>query len=152
VIISPDHYLYTEDGQYVWSQERAASAWRKSMAKLDAVLTDRRVRKLVLLVGIPASGKSTWVSKNKEAGAVYFDATFTTRMSRAPLLRAAWRARVPVEAVLMETPILVALERNEARTVDRRVPDEVILTMAQKLTMEPPSVREGFVRVIRVRF
>lgn len=144
MIVSPDAYLFTEDGRYAWSPDRVRAAWQKAMGRLDLLLADPKYRKVVLLVGIPASGKSTWLGSHHDSDGIYFDATFTGVRQRKPVIEAAKRAGKRVEAVVMDTPIAVCFDRNQCRTPDRRVPDDVIINMAVRLTENPPTASEGF--------
>jgi predicted kinase len=151
MIVSPDSYLFTEDGQYVWSPARVKSAWRKAMTQLDRVLANPKFKRLVLMVGIPASGKSTWLQSNHDADAVYFDATFTGASQRRPVVEAAKRAGKRVDAVVMNTPIGVCMDRNRCRSADRMVPDDIVINMAVRLTEQPPTTAEGFDSVRTVK-
>jgi predicted kinase len=152
VIISPDHYLIDQEtGEYVWSPDRVKAAWNSAKSKLAMVLRSPRVKKLVLMVGVPASGKSTWLRANKEPGAVYFDATFTNQRARSPIVQMAKAAGKEVDAVVMVTPINVCLDRNACRTPDRMVPHEVVQRMTAQLAGDPPRKSEGFDRIRMVR-
>jgi len=152
VIISPDHYLIDQEtGEYVWSPERVKAAWKSAKQKLGRVMADPRVKKLVLMVGVPASGKSTWLKANKEPGAVYFDATFTQAWAREPIIEFAKQAGKEVEAVVMATPISVCVDRNDCRTPDRQVPHDVVEKMSRSLAGDPPKKSEGFDRIRVVR-
>jgi len=152
VVVSPDHYLIDQEtGEYVWSPKLVKEAWRQAARKLQRLLMDPKIKKVVLLVGVPASGKSTWLSSHHEADTVYFDATFTSQRARFPIMEIARGAGKPVEAVVMETPLPVCLERNECRSTDRRVPDEVVLRMHHSLLGDPPTMGEGFSRILKVR-
>lgn len=148
-IVSPDNYLLTKDGEYVWSPDRVKEAWRKSYEALKARGKDPKYNKVVLMVGIPASGKSTWIKNNKEPGAVYFDATFTNQRARKPVIKMAKDHGMKVDAVVMDTPINVCKDRNSCRTTDRAVPDDVIERMASQLAGDPPKMREGFDNIRR---
>lgn len=152
MIISPDNYLYTEDGRYVWSPERIKEAWKTAMLRLSHALASPRFTKIVMLVGIPASGKSTWLKNNQEPNAIYFDATFKGYRARAPVIQAAKRAGKRIEAVLMDTPITVCLERNNCRPVDRIVSTDVVVNMAVRLAQEPPTTAEGFDKVTKISY
>jgi predicted kinase len=144
MIVSPDAYLYDESGRYVWSPDRVKAAWRKAMGSLDRYLQGDRFSKVVLMVGIPASGKSTWLQANHDADGLYFDATFTGVRQRQPVIEAAKRAGKRVEAVIMDTPIGVCFDRNKCRPPDRQVPDDIVINMAVRLTEQPPTKAEGF--------
>lgn len=148
MIISPDHYLYDENGVYVWTPERASNGWESSRAALALALQDASIQKVVLMVGLPGAGKSTWLAANATDQAVYFDATSCRRRDRVQFLQfITERSTKPVEAVVFTTPADVANQRNARRSDDRRVPDVVVAAMAQALAANPVSVGEGFAAV-----
>lgn len=74
----------------------------------------------------------------------YIDATHLAPWERRPYFR---MSGVRVEAVFFDTPLDECKRRNRARA--RQVPEHILDLMASKLV--PPSTREGFARVIRVR-
>lgn len=145
MIISPDAFLVQPDGQYVWTPDRVWQAWKASTAALESALPHASA--LVLMVGLPGSGKSTWLARHAEPGRVYFDATLTHRRDRRTLIKLA--GAVPVHAVWLHTPLAECLARNALREGDRRVPDAVIARMAAGLA-HPPDVSEGLVSVLRI--
>lgn len=149
-IVSPDAHLINEAGQYEWSVPRVQKAWDMARAHLRAVLPEGE--RLVLMVGVPGAGKSTWLDSHGEPGVVYFDATLCGDRARAEFVTLARSMGKPVEVVWLDTPLAVCLARNAARTPDRRVPEAEVRKMADKLGRFPPHVREGFVRVTRVTF
>jgi predicted kinase len=146
---------------------------------------------VVLLVGLPGSGKSTYAANCSAAtGAAvlssdeirrllsddpanqtihkrvfamkrsllrhrlqlkrpvtYLDATHLTRSERRPYLKLAALYDATIEAVFFDVPLDECQRRNRNR--DRVVPELVIERMAKRL--EPPSIEEGFARVIVVR-
>ena len=136
MIVSPDHYLITESGEYVWSPERIKAAWKSASTALLRLTNDPKWAKVVLMVGIPASGKSTWLKKNSE---------------RAPIIQIAKEAGMVVEAAVMTTPIAVCKDRNACRPSGRRVPDDVVELMAAQLLGDPPKKSEGIDRVYSAR-
>lgn len=150
MIISPDEYLITEDGEYVWTEDRVKEAWRKTYRAYDVALKYGRFKKVVLLVGIPASGKSTWLRTHEEPDTIYIDATFTSVQSRYPYVMLAEERGIPIEAVVMDTPIAVCMSRNQCRPVNRRVPVDVVTHMAATLKTQMPTTQEGFSKVIHV--
>jgi predicted kinase len=147
-IVSPDSYLYNEEGKYEWSPERVVEAWDKARARLREVLPT--ARKLVLMVGLPCSGKSTWLTRHAEQGVAYFDATLCGARARAELVEVARSMGKPVEVVWLDTPLAVCLARNEARSPDRRVPEDKVEHMHNVLLHNLPRRREGFMWVTRV--
>ena len=152
-IISPDQHLTDPTtGLYHWTVERVREAWVRSTAELDAALAAGGVSKVVLMVGIPASGKTTWLRKNSEPGVVYFDATFKDARARRPILDVVRRYGLPVEAVVMATPLDEAIRRNNTRTPDRKVPEDTLHRQYRDLTQGGmPSRNEGFSRITVVR-
>lgn len=148
MVISPDAHLVDADGGYAWSPDRAWRAWTRAMAALEAALPG--AARLVVLVGLPGAGKTTYVAEHAGDDAVWFDATMVRRLDRRVLIDAARAAAVPVDAVWLDTPEAVCRARNAARSPERRVPDDVFARMAVALRAEPPTVAEGFRAVDRV--
>ena len=77
----------------------------------------------------------------------YVDATHLTPDERRPYIKIAQAYGCEVEALFLDVPLEVCLERNRGRP--RMVPEEAVRAMAAKLV--PPSVGEGFSRVTVVR-
>lgn len=152
-VISPDQHLTDPTtGLYYWTVERVRAAWVKSTSELNEALAAGGVSKVVLMVGIPASGKTTWLRKNAEPGVVYFDATFKDARARRPILDVVRRYGLPVEAVVMATPLDEALRRNNTRTPDRKVPEDILHSQYRDLTQGGmPSRSEGFSRITVVQ-
>ena len=127
VTLSPDAFLYTDEGEYLWTPGRVRAAWVRAFEQLEAALQGKyRPTKLVLMVGAQGAGKTTWLASNKVPGAVYWDACLNTPRKRREVVEKA-RAVTPdlsVEVVWMDTPLAVCLERNAGRTPDRRIPEK----------------------------
>lgn len=96
-VFNPDHYLETLGGR-VFSQSRNADAWRLTLLALEAALTRSGPKaRLLLVVGMQAAGKTTWIEQHRGAGddngCLYFDAALPRRVHRAPILALAYRSR-----------------------------------------------------------
>jgi len=150
VILSPDHFLIDADGIYSWSPSQAAAAWAATERRVKEFLADPRYTKLVLLVGVPGAGKSTWLQQNQDPYTIYVDATFTLQRARQPFLLAAQQVSKQVEAVLLDTSFEECCRRNDLRSDDRRVPLEKLIRFRDQLLSESPTLEEGFTRVVRV--
>lgn len=143
MIISPDHQLYLPDGTYHWTPDRVKQAWADSKQEYARCLASGTFTRVVLLMGIPAAGKSTWLTANHEDDVLYFDATFDLPFKREPYIRLARAVGLPVEIVWLDTPLEVCIERNAARPADRRVPEDTMRAMHAKILSSPPTEAEG---------
>lgn len=148
MILSPDSYLY-EDGKYVWSIPRVTAAWDRTRAAARRALFDFPVKpdKLVLLMGVPAAGKTTWLRDHEDERCLYIDATFDLPWKREPWISMAREAGVPITLVYFQTRLDVCLERNSRRSSDRMVPEDVVRAMWDKMASSPPVLEEGFARI-----
>lgn len=154
-VTSPDKFLYTPEGTYLWTRERLGAAWCAAHKELHDVLRWKKelgVTRVVFMCGLPGSGKSTWLARHGREDTLYFDATLLTRTSRRRLLKEVRKVDgdIPVVAVVMETPLHVCQVRNAARSVDRQVPLDTILTM--EATQDEISEDEGFAEVTRILY
>ena len=73
----------------------------------------------------------------------YIDATSLTKKERSQWIEFAHENQCGAEAIFFDTPLEVCLQRNRQR--DRRVPEDVIVDMARKLTA--PTMEEGFTHI-----
>lgn len=151
MIVSPDRFLVNDEGQYEWSPRRCEAAWEKADRLLRQVIPGASA--LMLMVGVPASGKSTWleIGLNRFPYTVYFDATLTKRKTRAKYITIAKAHRKHVHAVVMLTDFRTCVTRNAAREPSRRVPWQTMNIHLEQLRAEPVLAEEGFnhVHVIR---
>src|ERR1051326_6585019 len=94
-----------------------------------------RVLALIVLVGLPGSGKTTHYRAPPAE-------------SRPPLVAIGRRHGARIVAIYFETDVRTAIMRNRQREGRARVPDVAIFTTKKKLM--PPTLEEGFdeVRVV----
>ena len=153
MIISPDDYLIDLDGVYRWSPGRVRAAWEHAYSGLYDAVRWGAPAKIVVVCGIPASGKSTWIRKNRKSNTVYFDACLDLPWKRKKILnliedaakKAPPNAALTIDLVWCHTDVIQAHRWNEQRTPDRRVPREVIEKMASCFAQnEPNGEAEGF--------
>ncbi len=144
MIVSPDHHLYLPDGTYHWTPDRVKAAWATAGSLFHQALSwPVKPDAIVLLMGVPAAGKSTWLSEHEDERVLYFDATFALPQWREPWIASATEAGVPAEIVWLDTPLEVCIERNAARPADRRVPEDTMRAMHAKIMSSPPTEAEG---------
>jgi predicted kinase len=149
MIIEPDQLLY-ENGKYFWTRERMNANWETCFGVLEEALRSGTVRRVVMLVGLPGSGKSTWAQSADAPDTVIFDGFFGFPHRRERLLKLAKSYGVPVEAAWVTTDLETCLARNAQRSEDRRVPEETIRVMANQLSLTPPMLEEGFAKLDRI--
>ena len=150
VHINPDHFLETENGR-VTTPELNFQAWQRCYKALDEALRAATPNtRVYVMVGPQGSGKSTWVRANAPGlrDAIVFDAILVKRSERETVLVPAYKHRVRAVAVWMRTPLDLCISRNAARPEDEVVPEQAIRNVFA--AVEPPSLDEGFERVIEV--
>jgi len=148
--INPDHFLQTDAGR-VTTHARNNDAWRQSYKALHQALAEAGPStEVYVLVGAQGSGKSTWAKQleHRVPQAIIFDAILVKYRERIPILAAAEAKRLKTVGVWFNTSLEVCLARNGARRPDEVVPEEAVRNVFA--ATEPPSVAEGFERVIEV--
>lgn len=145
MVLSPDKLLF-EDGLYLWTPERVAQAWwavteeaRRQTPLHEAV---------VLLVGPPGAGKSTWLAAHEDPRFLYVDAVFPTAEVRQKFL--AQVGTTSTQAIYVRTSLEECLRRNATRSSDRRIPEDKVRRYYDLLSRSPPTLDEGFKQVIIV--
>lgn len=141
--INPDDFLETFAGRF-WTAERNEEAWRLSYEALERVLgLASGPMRVVVVCGLQGAGKSTWIASQPALpSTIYFDAALPGVRHRAKVINIAKRLGSAVEAVWIDTPLDVAIERNASRTPDKMVPTAAIVAVAKQF--EKPTVAEGF--------
>lgn len=148
MIIAPESMIAPE----VFTERSAISdAWAESMRRFRDALASEVVLDAGVLVGVPGSGKSTWCSEHDDPRIVLFDAVFSDPGRRRSMAGKIRRARKNSVAIWIRTPLSEAMERNAKRPAWRRVPESAIVRASEKIRKNPPSLAEGWHRVIVVR-
>ncbi len=123
---------------------------------------------IIVLVGIPGSGKST-IARNRfpnhkrlnldtlhtrkkedeeiatclmNGSDIIVDNTNTTQKSRKKYVQIAKLFGIPIRAIYINCPVDLALQRNASRTGKEHVPDKAVRFYYKIL--QPPSTDEGF--------
>ena len=150
IVISPDLFLYSRRGRYLWSPDRAANAWEQAYGALKHALATSTLPVTVHLVcGLQGSGKTTWIDAQPSPNNclhLFFDATLPTVEDRRPVLSYGKAFNCAVHAIHVATPLDICLARNLSRSSDRQVPTSVINETLR--TFEIPSIKEGYDRVL----
>lgn len=147
MIISPDHFLVDADGQYIWTPAGVASAWQATITRVTDLLGDPRYKGVVLLCGLPASGKTTWLKTHAKDDILYVDAVFSLKSRREPFIKLAAEKGKPIEVVFLDTPYEICVARNSQRSEDRQVPPDKMDRFHKDISAELPEISEGFTRV-----
>ena len=142
-VISPNSELY-EDGEYRWSAKKIAQAWNRAYQRVGKEISEVEGGKLLLVIGLPSSGKSTYINMVKDECEydLIFDGGFITRISRSALVNLCKGAGWEVDAILIDTPPHVSSSRNKKNYNKQRVPPSLFDRLAE--TLEEPSELEGF--------
>ena len=149
--IGPDVYLNLETAVDV-SKEDVKAAWERAYNDLRDRLQDLSPEGILYIVfGVQGSGKTTWIEKNASRmgnDCIFFDGPLPSREKRSRALAMAADTGIRAVAVWVEVPLAVAFARNAARRGLAIIKEEAIRHVHGQL--EPPSLGEGFVRIIRV--
>jgi len=142
-VVSPDYFVHADDGSYPWSEDRALWAWSRTEEALKLALTSKGSHRLMLVVGIPGAGKSTWIKGHDEPGTVYLDATLTRRTDRQTWARFAAKYNKMTYATVLLTPVNKCMLRNATRGRDRIIPPQTMMRMKAQLLKNPVTGDDG---------
>jgi predicted kinase len=148
IVISPEALREQGPGR---PEEDVGEAWAEAHRALRGALADEQVERVLVMVGIPGAGKSTWLaSRPHDPSTVAFDAVFADRKRRAAIARRIRGAGKDAIAVWLRTPLHVCLERNATRPAWRMVPEAFLRRVDVQLRLAPPTPLEGWSRVLTV--
>ena len=146
--IDPNHYLQPASDN-LSTIENINQAWAKAYAELEQALQKvGAAGQMCIVCGLSRAGKTTWVRKHLNQypeNTVFFDAALPARQQRAKALQMARTHGVPAQAVWVNIPVALALQRNKELPQDEQSSESTVRhTFA---FAEPPSTAEGFTQV-----
>lgn len=143
LVVSPDDFR-TVGGRYKFgSKAQENEAWGNAYKKLEELLSRKLKMRLYVLVGLPCSGKSTWVDIGTVATdrhPVIFDATNLTSVDRYRFVHSLSRfTDLPKVCVYFDTDMEIIRERNRTlRTAGKQMTDDDLTTLHSKLEKPDP--------------
>lgn len=127
-------------------------AAQKAFLNLFREIQSPNYKKIILMAGIPGSGKSTYAQKldQKESGNHYliWDVTAKDKISRAIIVQLGKAFNIPVYCYYIKTAPEKCVEQIKNRK--RQVPDDFVQKCYEQLNNDPPTELEGFTKVITV--
>ena len=155
-IVSPDSHLLV-GGKYCFDDKNLRNlAWRTSVHQFEELLKRPLSQRVYILVGPPCAGKSEWCKTSDyypDRHPVVVDSTNLTKSVRANWFNVIYKYKhkndIKMCAVFFDVPFDVLQKRNNMRSPDKRLDDELLLTKLK--TLEPVDIYEGFdeIKVIR---
>lgn len=142
-VVSPDSFR-AEGGRYkIGSKAQENEAWGNAYKKLEELLSRNLKMRLYILVGLPCSGKSTWVEEGTVATdrhPVIFDATNLTSVDRYRFVHSLSRfSDLPKVCVYFDTDMEIIRERNRTlRTAGKQMTDADLTMLHSKLEKPDP--------------
>lgn len=155
-VVSPDNFR-TVGGRYkIGSKAQENEAWGNAYRKLEELLSRKLKMRLYVLVGLPCSGKSTWVEEGTVATdrhPVIFDATNLTSVDRCRFVHSLSRfTDLPKVCVYFDTDMEVIRERNRMlRTGGKQMTDDDLTLLHSKLEKPDPYEETWIDELIVVR-
>lgn len=155
-VVSPDAFR-TVGGRYkMGSKAHENEAWANAYKKLDELLSRKLKMRLYVLVGLPCSGKSTWVEQGTVATdrhPVIFDATNLTSVDRSRFVHSLSRfTDLPKVCVYLDTDMEIIRERNRTlRTSGKQMTDDDLTMLHSKLEKPDPYEETWIDELIVVR-
>jgi predicted kinase len=145
-VVCPDDFRIVGGKYSKGNQSTENEAWARAYRKLELLLGRDLKMRLYILVGLPCSGKSTWVNESTLASdrhPVIFDATNLSSIERFRLITTISRfSDLPKTCVFFDTDMEVIRERNRTlrSTIEKRMTDVDLTLMNSRL--ERPDIYE----------
>ena len=153
-VVSPDN-LRTVGGRYKFgSKAHENEAWGNAYKKLEELLSRKLKMRLYILVGLPCSGKSTWVEEGVVATdrhPVIFDAMNLSSVDRYRFIHTLSRfTDLPKVCVYFDTDMEIIRERNRTlRTSGKQMTDDDLTLLHSRLE-KPEPYEEAWIDVLIV--
>jgi predicted kinase len=146
-IISPE-LLLAQGPSRTYDSKSVGEAWANAHRALRSELDDPEVTTILVTVGTPGAGKSTWLQTQPDLDhMVAFDAVWADPKRRAAIAKRIVEAGREAIAVNVLAPLGVCLARNAERPAWRRVPEPTIRKAWADLQRFPVSADEGWTDV-----
>ncbi len=156
-VVSPDN-LRTVGGRYKFgSKAQESEGWANAYEKLEELLSRKLKMRLYILVGLPCSGKSTWIAEGTvptDRHPVIFDATNLTSVDRCRFVHSLVRfTDLPKVCVYFDTDMEIIRERNRTlRTAGKQLTDDDLTELHSKLEKPDPYEETWIDELIVVRY
>lgn len=155
-VVSPDKFRVVGGRYKFGSKAHENEAWGKAYKELEELLSRRLKMRLYILVGLPCSGKSTWVEQGTVATdrhPVIFDATNLTSVDRYRFVHSLSRfTDLPKVCVYFDTNMEIIRERNRTlRTAGKQMTDDELTLLHSKLEKPDPYEETWIDELIVVR-
>jgi predicted kinase len=142
-VVSPDSFRAVGGRYKMGSKAHENEAWGNAYKKLEELLSRKLKMRLYVLVGLPCSGKSTWVEEGTVATdrhPVIFDATNLTSVDRYRFVHSLSRfTDLPKVCVYFDTDMEIIRERNRTlRTAGKQMTDDDLTMLHSKLEKPDP--------------
>ena len=151
VILSPNDIIrsYTKGDKYIVTPKFTAEAWEECYQILGTQLADLEEGRLLLTVGLPNSGKSTYIKEHPDLIKDYdvvFDGGFPNRLNRGATTNIAKGAGWTVDCLFLNTPYNICRNRNHRNENGQRIPFEAFKQVAKSFSK--PQEHEKFGSII----
>ena len=155
-VVSPDSFRAAGGRYKMGSKAQENEAWGNAYKKLEELLSRKLKMRLYVLVGLPCSGKSTWVEEGTVATdrhPVIFDAMNLTSVDRYRFVQSLSRfTDLPKVCVYLDTDMEVIRERNRTlRTAGKQMSDDDLTMQHSKLEKPDPYEEAWIDELIVVR-